>query len=266
MKFDIFLVCCDKDYNKIPYVLNSINENIKGFEGIWLCTPSKLTTQELLDYNILKYKVHLTTDREVLKTQPYRWKYRSNWIYQQFLKLFQNVTTNDYYFVVDCDTIINKPMELFESNKPIWRYGWEQNNPPYYKFNKVMFDFERECGHTWLCDMGFYNKNYTIRNNGILKYYGYTIETFLEKTYQIINKMVYPSEADIYMGYIYKHYPDAYVYKHIKNKCDAKEHKNPLDKVWENNEIEDHIYKMKNTDYDIISIHSWCDNSHNKWR
>jgi len=38
-EFDIFLPCAPKDAIKLPYVIKSIEENIKGYSTIWICSP-----------------------------------------------------------------------------------------------------------------------------------------------------------------------------------------------------------------------------------
>lgn len=256
-KFDIFLCAAFKDYQKLPYVLQSITECLHGYQNIYLCTPCKYAGPEL------RFPVHYRTDLETLPARPRTWRHRSSWVYQQFIKLFQNQTENDYYFVLDCDTIINKPLQLFDNNKPIWRYfEAPQHNPPYYEFNHAMFNDSFDCSHTWLSDMGLYSKTLI---NSMLEHYGYSVDTFLAKSYQVIHKTRYPSEADIFMGYMNKYHPNHYIIKQIKNKCDAIEGKNPFANLWSKEMIEDHIKKMKATDYETFAIHSWIDNSHNRW-
>ncbi|HUX57979.1 MAG TPA: hypothetical protein VMV77_13455 [Bacteroidales bacterium] len=257
MKYDIFIASCYKDYAKLPYVIKSIFDNLTGFQNVYLCTPKKYNGPKL------NFPIHYRIDMQVLKCAPNGWKYRPNWIYQQFIKLFQKQTENDYYFVIDSDTIINKPLELFENDQPIWRYfEAPQYNPPYYKFNQLMFGDSFDWNHTWLADMGLYSRKMIHK---MLEHYGYTIDSFIKKSYKVIQKEAYPSEADIYMGYINKYYPTYYVVKQLKNKCNAIEGKNPFLDLWTRDMIEKHIEKMKKTDYETYAIHSWVDNSHGKW-
>jgi len=257
MIYDIFLTACYKDYQKIPFVLKAIFENLKGFQNVYLCTPKKYDGPEL------NYPIHYRLDLKVLKFTPHKWRYRKNWIAQQFIKLFQNETENDYYFVLDCDTVINKPLQLFENENPIWRYFTApQHNPPYYKFNQIMFGDAFDCSHTWLADMGLYSKKMIAK---MLSQYNYTVESFINKTYKVISKNQYPSEADIYMGYINKYHPGFYIVKMLNNKCDAIEGKNPFADLWTKDMIEAHLKKMKNTDHETVAVHSWIDTSHNTW-
>ena len=257
MIYDILIPACYKDYAKLPYVLKAIFENLKGFQNVYLVTPKKYNGPEL------NFPIHYRLDLKVLNCTPHRWRYRKNWVLQQFIKLFQEETENDYVFVIDSDTIINKPMELFENEQPIWRYFTApQHNPPYYEFNQAMFGDYFDCGHTWLGDMNLFSKKMVQE---LLKCCGYTVDSFLQKTYKIINKAVYPSEADIYMGFINKYQPNYYIVKQLKNKCDAIEGRNPFQDLWSPEMIERHIDKMKNTNNETYALHSWVDVSHDRW-
>ena len=258
MKFDIFLVAAYKDYNKLPYCLEAITKNIEGFENIYLCTPTTFK-----DSAKLHFPIHYRTDSEVLPAHPLKWKYRPNWIYQQFIKLFQNATVNDWYFVCDVDTIINKPLPLWEDGKPIQYYGWDQNNPPYYAFNKTYLGYDRVLPHTCLSDTGFYNKEAVKK---MLTCIGHTVDSFLYQTYSAINKNCYPSEPDLYFNWTAKYLPDMYIFKQLKTKCNAREGNDPMAQLWNNQDIKDLIKSMSKKDIDTFSLHSWINKSHNKWR
>jgi len=262
-KYDIFLVAAPKDYNKIPYCLDGIKANMHGFENVYLCTPEVLPQKIVAT---IHHPVHYRTDMQVLPATPSRWRYRPNWVYQQFIKLFQQVTKNDWYFVVDVDTIINKPLPVWEYHYPyypIWYVSWEQNNLPYYEFNQKMFGYGRVYKHSFLADMGFYRRSYV---DEMLSRFKYTRDSFISKSYKIIDNKCYPSEADIYMSYIVKHVAGVYMILELRNKCDAKEGNNPMEQLWSKADIEAHIAKMKKTDYDTFAIHSWVDRSHNVWK
>jgi len=244
-KPDIFITTTEKDYNKLPYVLDSINRNIE-YNKIIFCSPTEIP----LD-------VEQFRDKEILDIDISRFKYRKFWVYQQFLKLFQDITS-DFYITIDSDTIINKPLKFFqfvglqgeiEAFKPIWYKGWNQNNAPYYEYNKAMFGFDRVVNHTFLADMNFFDRN-TI--NGMLHDYNYTVDSFIEKSFDVINDHCYPSEADIYGNYYSKHIsPDLYIIKDLKTECVGK------NGLWTKEEIENRISSRINSDLDTFSLHSW---------
>lgn len=261
-KYDIFLVCAPKDYLKIPYCLNGIHRNMRGYQNLYLCTPHVLPPKMVAT---IHYPVHYRIDMKVLTATPQRWRHRPAWVYQQFIKLFQRVTENDWYFVIDCDTMINKQLPVWDNaDNPIWYISWEQNNPAYYNFNQKMFGYGRVYDHSFLADMGFYRRAYV---DEMLNHHKYdTRDKFIQKSYSIVGPDCYPSEADIYMSYMIKRHPDVYTITQLHNKCDAMEGRDPLEDLYSKKQIEDHIKKMSKTDFDTFAIHSWIDRSHNKWQ
>lgn len=246
-KFDVFLVCGTKDYVKLPYCVKAIRENIEGVDEIHLCTPSRIDIDGTIWHD----------EAEVLSIDKSRISHRPNWIYQQMLKLFQNVTTNDYYMTVDADTIINKPLSMFtEDGHPIWYVGWPQNHNQYYVYNKEMFGYDRHVDHTFLADMNFFNKNII---NDMLNEFGYTVDSFIEKSYDVIkHNTCYPSEADVYGNYFVKYHPDLYEIKSITTKMDGRQVSDLDDtQAWSEDEIRAKIESMKNVDVNTFSMHSW---------
>jgi hypothetical protein len=241
MKFDIFITATEKDFNKLPFVVDSIYRfclNLQDLDQIYICSP-----------NGTKFPFGISVkDSDVLSFDRERIKYRKNWCFQQFLKLFQNVTKNDFYYTIDADTIWNQPFELFSNGVPVWYIGWSQRNQPYYSFNSMMFPNTFEPRSTYLADMNLFSKS-VIRN--MLHKFSYTQESFIDKACDIITEYCYPSEADIYGNYLYN-FNVPYCYKHLKTICNGK------DRYWEDSEIGDYINQMRLSNYDTFSMHSWC--------
>lgn len=259
--FDIFLTCAYKDYGKLPFVLESIKQNIHGYDECWLCTPAPLTSKQTAE---LHFPINYITDNEVLDFQPKRWKHRPNWIAQQFIKLFQDVTKNEWYFVVDCDTFILRPLPLWDGDNPIQYYGWDQSNLPYYEFNKKILGYERVLDHTTLSDTGHYNKKLVKE---MLEVTGCrSVKQFIHKTYSLITNQCYPSEPDLYFNWVAKHYPTLYKFKRLKTKMNAREGKNPFAQLWSAGDMCNLLENVGKKDFDTASCHSWVDISHNKWR
>jgi len=254
MKFDIFITAAPKDYNKLPYVLSSIHQNIKGFDEIIICSPTEI----YLD-------VKQVRDKDILDIDLSKINYRSKWIYQQFLKLFQFITENEFYLTIDADTIINKPLDFFCGSgffiKPIWYKGWDQNHQPYYNFNKQILGYERSVNHTFLADMNFFDRTLIYEMlwlfkddnsyNSISEIRKHLVNNFIEKSVSVITNSCYPSEADLYGNFVFKEYPDLYQIRQLKTDCKGKFGE------WTKEEIEERINIMKNTDFDTFSLHSW---------
>jgi len=245
MKYDIFMAVAPKDLNKLPYVLDSIYRNVTGFDKVYICSPYRIENA--------RYDIVSLLDEEVLDFDSSKFNYRPKWVYQQFLKMFQDVTPNDYFMTIDADTIINKPMEMFQDDKPIWRVGWGQDNPPYYEFNQKMLGFRRTRPHTFLADMNFFYKPFIKE---MLDFVGLSKKGFLERTSEIVTDTCYPSEADLYGNFVFKSHADHYVLKGLKTHCQGKSSKYDQ-MIWTDQEIKARIHSMENVDVDTFSIHSW---------
>lgn len=249
-KFDVFVCCAEKDYIKLPYVIKAIQDNVVGYTGIYVSTPTGIELTPHAD------NVYFLKDMHVLNIDKMAWKYRHAWIYQQFLKLFQNVTFHDYYLTIDADTIINKKLKFFdEKDNPIWYLGSDSNHTPYFNFQQQMIDIGKVYPHSFVADMNFFNKNIIqemlFKNN-------MTFDTFLLKSQQIIDDRCYPAEPELYGSYVVIRHPGLYTIKQLKNNCSGKEQNNIYETIYTDAELSESIEAMKNTDYDIFSLHSWC--------
>lgn len=258
--YDIFLCSAPKDYNKLPLVLKQLTENLTGYEEIHLCTPKPLP-KEMYD-PIAKYPVHYHLDKEVLDIPINKCKYRPPWIYQQYLKLFQNVTKNDYYMVCDCDLLLINKFDVWDNGHPVWHYGWEQNHHQYYDFSEKMFGFGRVVPHTYIGDNGFYNKKMVSR---MIQSRHYSVKEFIEESFNVITKDCYPCEQDLYAGYCYTVDPTMYVAKQLKLKAIGREHKDPNQQMWTHEDIKREILMARSQGYAAIAMHSWNNLTQYPW-
>ncbi len=258
-KFDAFIACAPKDVIKLPFTLKSLIQFAPGLNTIHICTPKPITPVNI-DFDI---KYHL--DKEVLPNiDPLKWRFRPNWIFQQYLKLFQNVTTTEFYLTLDVDTILNKTFNFFEDGKPVWNIGWRQNHLPYFLFNKYFLNLEKTADHTFICDMNFFNKKIIEQ---MLYVYGVTAEQFIIRSYDFISDGCHIAEPEIYGNFMEKYYPGTYKYRQAKQYVFGKDHSNNPGAVpWTRSEIEDIIKQKQSDDYDMIQIHSWCAGFEDHWK
>jgi hypothetical protein len=249
--FDIFIPCAQKDYNKLPYVMDAIRRNVNFGGVIHVSIPFEV---EKWTYNDVVFH----RDMDILKVDKKLWPFRPSWMYQQCLKLFQEVTS-DVYLVVDCDTIFNRPVQFFEGEKMIWYTGWAQYNKPYFDFQKKMIDIGKVCPDSFISDTGFYDRNIICE---ILKKNNYSTASFIERAQFLTTPTCYMCEQDLYASYCYKHHNDRYIFKPLKmGGISAKLQSDEKLMNWTKGEIEAQIAKMKGVDCDTFSMHSWYNES-----
>ena len=99
--YDIVIVSHEKDFNNIKFIVEYSQKNLK-FDSIHLILSER---KEFTDLELVKTltdkPVFLHMESDVLKIDKTRINYRPNWIYQMMLKIFQNVTNNDDFFIHD---------------------------------------------------------------------------------------------------------------------------------------------------------------------
>lgn len=257
-KVDVLIPCAPKDYNKMKYSIISLIENVKEIKDIHICTPNPINKLDI------DFPIYYHLDFEVLpKVNPFNWKYRPNWIYQQMIKLFQNVTSTDYYFTYDIDGILIKNKNLFnEKNQPIWYSAWEQNHQPYFDFSKKIFNLDKVYPLTFISDTCFFNKIYIKE---MLNKFNYTQESFINKSFELINNQCYISESELYGNYMMKYNPSIYEVKPLKQKLIEKFQHNALDVTFTNDEINHNIELYKNSEFDMLQLRSLCVDTKNYW-
>uniref|UniRef100_A0A6M3LY57 Nucleotide-diphospho-sugar transferase domain-containing protein n=1 Tax=viral metagenome TaxID=1070528 RepID=A0A6M3LY57_9ZZZZ len=256
--FDIFLPCAPKDFNKLPFCVNAIGKYIKEFDKIYICVPKDIPADIK---NKIKVKYKLVYDSEVLPIDRNDWKFRPNWLFQQHVKLFQEIT-QDWYLTIDSDIIVNREMKFFEKNKPIYYMGQDQFFCPYFIFQTLMIGLPKVNDHTYVADM---NLIYRPIINEILERNGYNRMSFIKKSQEITDKWCCMGEPELYGSYVKKYYPNMYIERKLKQyPYGGRPQKNINELKWNENEIKEMMEKTKNIDVDVLSIHSWLDEGDQK--
>jgi len=246
-EYDVFIPVAPKDEIKLPFVIEHANKHLKH-KKIYVCSPHYITNK-ITDNNI-----EYINDNDVLNVPDKSFiTFRPNWTYQQFLKLFFQLSSSEYYFALDADTILIKDLPLFENNHPIWYYGWKQNHFPYFLFNKKFFNLDKSLDHTGIGDLGLFNKKIT---QTFLKYTGCnTAKDLLYKIGNKTNSVFHFSEYETYANFANTYYPELYVFKHIKQENKGRDLNQGQD--WSIQDIKQTIEQNKNSNKSILSLHSW---------
>lgn len=256
--YSIFIPCAVKDFHKLKFLLRSIELNLTGYDDITICAPCPEKWPEMGLSSVspdIRSELGIREDKIVLDIDLSIFSHRPNWIYQQFLKLFQNVTEHDLFLTIDADVIFNRPLPLFnDAGKRIWYHAWPQNHQPYYEFNERTLGLGREYNGTFLCDMNFFDRKIIQE---IVLAYGGTQEEFIWRSAAIIDSDCYPSEADLYGQYCYKYHPDLYEIREAKSYAEGRIVYKHDDQVWPDDHIQQTIDELKIENIDIIMLHSW---------
>jgi len=246
--FDVLILSAEKDFNKVKFVYESLIINIKNIGNVYCVTNKKIDDKlkidgikyyfddDVLDFDFSKFKGN------VLK--------RKGWYVQQYIKLFQNVTS-DKFLVVDSDIIFNKEIDIIENGKPNFFFGRDQYNDAYFTFMKKMLNLDRVYDHSFINEIMFFDRN-NIKH--MLEYLEIDSYGFFDKSVEILNDMNHDagiSEYELYGNYVTKYFPNSYNYKNINTLLGGK------NSMWADNDILNYIDVHKKSDYDIISMHSW---------
>lgn len=251
--YEIFIPCAPKDFNKLKFLIASLRQNLGGWTCLRLCVPrGSIVPNDVMDSF---ESIHF--DSDILDVDLGRIKHRPNWQMQQMLKLFQDVTEHDLFMTIDSDVIINRPLPMFEEDgrRIIWM-GHEQNHRPYFEFQERMLGLPRVYPHTFISDTNFFSKKLISE---MLAGSGYTIESFIEKSFSVIGPDCYMGEPEIWGQYVHKHHPEKYSFREAAQRTFAKETTGkPFEfQAWSDTEIQNKIQEMANTDVDLFALHSW---------
>jgi len=244
--FDVLITTAEKDYNKLRFVCNSIVRNIGNFHDVFIISPTSIPNNE-------RYKnAHYLTDHEVIDFDfsKINKAYRIGWYRQQFIKLFQEVTV-DNYLVVDSDVYINRKIDVNPEN-PSFYLGQDQLHKPYFEFNKKVFNLNRVYPHSFISEIMLFKRELIRIMLSLLKFSD--MNEFFNTCVNEINSINDPSsfsEYELYGNYITAYWPTIYHYQQLKVFYKAKL------KKWRQDEIEALIRDNTSSKYDILTMHSW---------
>lgn len=261
-KYDVIIKSHNKDYVKLPFVIDSIKYLVPQPEHIILINPDLYCPEEFIsDSRILLFH----DDMILPGCDRNKFKYRPNWCISTLMALFQDVTPNDYYLDIQGDNFFVREHHLFDENdRPIFYVSPQHKHfhPPYFAFNEKMFGIPGRVGAEWgigerdsfIIDFMLYSKKI---NKEMLDMYG-GIDNYFNKCVEIIDIKCHPSEQDLYPNWALSKHPELYVVKmNTQVFIDGKD----LPAEFTKEEIQANIDKVyTNPEYkDVIAItcHSW---------
>jgi hypothetical protein len=243
--FDIFVPVHYKDSVKIDFLLESIFRNIHGFDKIYLVTNFNFQSKFKSD------KIIVLNEKEVLDVDFEKIKYRNSWTYQQFLKLFQNVT-KDWFLVIDSDCYVNKHIEIFNGDKFNFLFDGRENLnlSPFYSFSSKFLNVNRSYNKQFVSEIMVFNRNIILE---IFKNIGLnTVNEMIDYLCENIKRHECLSEFELYGSYVHSKHPDLYNYKDIS--C-FKTGFQDFEFEWDESSIVDLIFQ--NPDVDLITYNTY---------
>ena len=251
--YDIVIVSHEKDFNNIKFIVEYSQKNLK-FDSIHLILSER---KEFTDLDLIKTltdkPVFLHLESNILKVDKSRINHRPNWIYQMLLKIFQDVTINDDFLIIESDCLILKEINFFEKDKTTLYLCRDQNHTPYFNFNNLL-GFGREYEHSFISEFMMYNKQ--IVKDLLSKSNCKDVYDFLEIIYNNVNGNCYPADYELYGNFCIKYHREKIDVKHLNYNFFGRESSsNPF---WTDSEITDLI--NTNLDKEVISFHTWGEN------
>ena len=249
-KYDLVIVAHEKDFSHIKFIVEH-SENNLDFESIHLILSEREPYQEIQILKKLTQRpIYIHKETDVLKIDRTRLNYRPNWTYQIFLKLFQNVTENDNFLVIEADSVILKPLKFFEDNKTVFYLGRNYPHEPYFTFNKNVLGLEKRFNHSFICEFMMYDKK--IIKDMISKTGCDTPDEFMELVYKNISEYCVPADYEMYGNFVYEHHYDKFLTKQVTYELHGRDGRK---EKFSDNDIKTLI--ERNKDLESLSFHVW---------
>lgn len=238
MKYDIIILSHPKDYVKIQYCISSLRFIRREPANVYVVSPHPAEGAGIIS----------VTDDDAISINKADIKYRrSNWIYQQLVKLFQDFTEHDLYLCVDSDLIFNRPIDIFRNDKPnFFVSDRNQHHAPYFDFMQKYFDLSKQVDHTFINDFMLFDKNLCAEMIP-------DREHFMGAVNSMMTEDCLLSEFETYGNYITKNHPTAYGLQNTKTNM----HGRYISEPWTAEEVEQLITDNRTKDIDLFTIHSW---------
>jgi len=238
MKYDIIILSHPKDYVKIQYCISSLRFAKQEPSNVYVVSPHPANGAGIISI----------TDDDAISVKKEDIKYRrSNWIYQQLVKLFQDFTEHDLYMCVDSDLIFNRPINVFKGDKPnFFISDRSQHHEPYFNFMNLYFGLSKQVDHTFINDFMVFDKNMCAE---MIPDKGHLVLAINE----VMSDDCLLSEFETYGNYITKNHPALYDSQPTKTKMHGRHSSAP----WSVEEIEQIVIENRTKDVDLFTIHSW---------
>lgn len=230
MIYDVIIFSSKNKFQNIKCLYDSLVHLQPAYNKVYCISPIKPP--------ILIDGIEYYTDNIVLDvSKP---KYRPDWIYQQYLKLFQGISV-DNYLVIDADIVINNDIEIATNGVFNFLITNPTINRPFFRWMKEMFGMEKGFDMSFISEIMLFNRQYI---NELIP----NKEEFINKSNSIITQQCFPSEYELYGNHIYINHKEKYNYKQIKS--------SPLFLFTKfEGTVEEFVLAHKNSKFDTLSLY-----------
>jgi hypothetical protein len=202
MKYDIIIFSSKEYLKNVSIIYDSIIKNILDIPNKIYCITPIIPSDKIEGITYI-------SDNDIYNyTLP---KFKPDWIKQQYIKLLQTITLDDY-LVIDGDLLINKPISIFENNKINLFVSFIGDYKSFNRYNKNMFDLVKDTRYSFINDIMIFNRN--IINEMILSKFK-SIEDFIVQSNQNIDTGNILSEYELFGTFITKNYSEKYNIKFV---------------------------------------------------
>lgn len=252
--YDIVIVAHEKDFNNIKFIVKHCSDNLQ-FDSFHLILSERKEYKDMQLLSTLTDKpVFMHLESNVIKIDKTRIKHRPNWIYQMLLKMFQNVTKNDNFLIIEADCLILKNVNFFIDDKTIFYLCRDQYHQPYFNFSKQILNMERVYPHSLISEFMMYDKkkiNHMLKESKCED-----LSDFLELIYEKVNPDCYPADYELYGNFCIKYYPNEFYFDRLDYNFYGRDYY--IAPFWNDDEINNLI--NSNKDKSVISFHTWGEN------
>lgn len=238
-----------KDANKLPLVVDRLYQHTRNLVHVHVVTPDPSDIDPINGVTIY-------ADQDVFPFDTSKFQFRPNWVYQQFIKLFSDLTNTTWFLSCDCDIFLNRALGFFsQANQPRLFRARDPNQRlnGYRKFNEWAFGDYPDVGFSVMNDIALYNRDAI----DAMLYYLHTDRIgFADNAAEVIKRGIIPAEAEVYAAWYSKSmidYKFRYEFIDITNKWFGVYSDDGH--VWESEEIDKIL--SEHTIPDTVSIHSW---------
>lgn len=197
-QYDVVIISSERNLKNLPLIVESMKTHLHP-------SPDKIYCITPIVKDLIIDGVEFIEDAQIGNYQlP---SIRPNWMKQQYIKLFQTISKEDY-LVIDSDILITRKLNVLNIDGKINLFGVPHTNyPSFQKYNKEVFGLEKVVNFGFVTELMMFNRK--IINELISKKFE-SIDEFIKETNRNLEIGNILSEYELYANYVLTYHPDNY--------------------------------------------------------